>query len=192
MGPRHYASAAAQLLSLAAHGAATASDYSPAHVIVRYAGWTTHRERIAVERATGTGRAVRVAGGARILRIENGQPVRSTIAQLRRQPGVDYAIPDYRVRAAASSYFPNDPGRGGTGDWRKVQWNFAGPFGIRAPRAWGTMRALHEAGGRGVIVAVVDSGVAYTSRGHFKRAPDLGKNGFVPGHDFIDGDNVPL
>jgi serine protease len=192
MGPRHYASAAALLLSLAAPGAATASDYSPSHVIVRYAGWTTHRERIAVERATGTGRAVAVAGGARILRIKDRQSVRTAIARLRRQPGVDYAVPDYRVRAAASAYFPNDPGRGGAGNWRKVQWNFAGPFGIHAPRAWGTMRALHEAGGRGVIVAVIDSGVAYTSRGQFKRAPDLGEKGFVPGHDFIDGDNVPL
>ena len=54
------------------------------------------------------------------------------------------------------------------------------------------MRALHRAGGRGAIVAVVDSGVAYKNRGGFKRAPDLGKTGFVPGHDFIDGDNVPL
>src|SRR5437764_10157404 len=192
MRPRHYAYAAALLLSLAAPGAAAAYDYSPSHVIVRYAGWTTHRERIAAERATGTGHPVRVAGGARIVRIKNGRSVRSTIALLHRQPGVDYAVPDYRVRSAASSYFPNDPGRGGTGNWRKIQWNFAGPFGIRAPRAWATMRSLQEAGGRGVIVAVIDSGVAYTNRGGFKRAPDLGKHGFAPGHDFIDGDNVPL
>jgi len=191
MRPRHYAYAAALLLSLATPGAATAADYSPSHVIVRYAGWTTHRDRIAVERATGTGRAVPIAGGARVLQIKDGDSVRKTIAELRARPGVDYAVPDYRIHAAAA-YYPNDPGRGGAGNWRKVQWNFAGAFGIRAPQAWATMRALHEAGGRGAIVAVLDSGVAYKNRGGFKRAPDLGKTGFVPGHDFIDGDNVPL
>jgi serine protease len=105
---------------------------------------------------------------------------------------VAYAVPDYRIHAASAGFFPNDPGRGGLGNWTKLQWNFAGPFGVNAPQAWATMRSLGKGGGRGVTVAVIDSGVAYTTRGRFKRAPDLYKGRFAKGWDFIDHDRYPL
>src|SRR2546423_2066594 len=110
MGFRHYAPAVAVLIALAAPGTAAASDYAPSHVIVRYQSWTTRAERVAAERATGTGRAVAVGGGARRLQIGDGEPVWRTVAQLRAQPGVDYAVPDYRIHST-TAYFPNDPGR---------------------------------------------------------------------------------
>src|SRR5205807_2890292 len=86
MGFRHYAPAVAVLIALAAPGTAAASDYSPSHVIVRYQTWTTRAERLAAERATGTGRAVAVGGGARRLQIRDGESVWRTVAQLRAQP----------------------------------------------------------------------------------------------------------
>jgi serine protease len=159
---------------------------------VRYASSSTHAERLAAENATGTRTAVALPGGARTLKIKDGDSVAHTVAELRAQPGVAYAVPDYRLQAAAASYYPNDPGQGGPGDWRKLQWNFASKFGIHAPRAWATMRALHRDGGRGVTVAVIDSGVAYTDHGSFRRAPDLYKGRFRDGYDFIDNDNYPL
>jgi serine protease len=46
-------------------------------------------------------------------------------------------------------------------------------------------------GGLGVIVAVLDTGVAYSDRGPFTRSPDLRGNRFARGRDFVDGDPYP-
>ena len=184
--------AAALLSSLAAAPSSNAAEVAPAHVLVRFDGSAGHTDRVRVAEATGTGSAVPVAGGTRELEIKDGESVAETVAELRAQPGVADARPDYVVHKAASGFFPNDPGRGDAGDWRKLQWNFAGPFGIRAPEAWATMRALHKDGGRGVVVAVVDSGVAYRDKGDFKRAPDLYRGRFVKGWDFVEHDRYPL
>lgn len=81
---------------------------------------------------------------------------------------------------------PNDPGRG-TG-WQDVQWNFAGPWGVNAQQAWDNLAAAGRPGGRGVIVAVLDTGVAYANRGRFKRSPDLLGTSFVAGYDFVSHD----
>jgi len=39
---------------------------------------------------------------------------------------------------------------------------------------------------------VLDTGVAYTDRGRFRRSPDLEADRFVPGYDFVDGDRFPV
>lgn len=91
---------------------------------------------------------------------------------------------------AHAAVFPDDPGRGR--GWRPVQWNFTGPFGVNAEGAWSNMFKVRRPGGRGVVVAVLDSGIAYRTRGHYKRSPDLLPKQFVPGHDFVDHDNSPL
>lgn len=91
---------------------------------------------------------------------------------------------------AAGELIPNDtgiPGMGGApGDWVQAQWNFTGPFGVRAPQAWANVAAEGAPGGRGVIVAVLDTGVAYMNRGRFRRSPDFSRYGFVQGYDFIN------
>jgi serine protease len=91
---------------------------------------------------------------------------------------------------AAGGLIPNDtgiPGMGGApGDWQAAQWNFTGPFGVGAPQAWANVAADGAPGGRGVIVAVLDTGVAYLNRGHYRRSPDFSRWGFVRGYDFID------
>jgi serine protease len=104
---------------------------------------------------------------------------------------VAYAVPDYEVRAAG--FIPNDPGRRAdtAGDWRKLQWNFFGPASVNAPDAWEYARAAGVPGGRGVVVAVVDSGVAYERRGGFRRAPDLYAGRFVKPYDFVEDDRHP-
>jgi serine protease len=185
--------AAALLLALALAPPAGASDVARTHVLVRFDENASHAERVAVVKATGTGSAADpLPGGTRELKIEDGDSVAQTLAQLRAQPGVASARPDYLIHAASSGFYPNDPGRGGLGDWRELQWNFAGTFGVRAPQAWAKMRSIHRDGGRGVIVAVVDSGVAYRDKGSFKRAPDLYKGRFVKGWDLLDHDRYPL
>ncbi len=72
-------------------------------------------------------------------------------------------------RTRPGGLIPNDtgiPGQGGApGDWVPAQWNFTGPFGVRAPQAWANVAADGAPGGKGVIVAVLDTGVAYTNQG---------------------------
>ena len=48
-------------------------------------------------------------------------------------------------------------------------------------------------GSKSVLVAVIDTGVAYKDRGKkFKRVPDLAKTEFVPGYDFVNDHEHPL
>src|SRR3954469_12001445 len=115
----------------------------------------------------------------------------AAIARLRARPDVAYAVPNVVARASQAQAtppggLPNDPGRGTTpGGWQEVQWNFLGGFGVDAPTAWSHAAAAGHAGGRGVTVAVLDTGVAYKSSGRFLRSPDLVGTKFVRGYDFV-------
>jgi serine protease len=94
--------------------------------------------------------------------------------------------------ATAGEPFPDDPGSAGVpGGWRELQWNFVGTFGVEAPGAWANLIADHAAGGRGVTVAVLDTGVAYANHGPFRRSPDFYGYQFVKGHDFVAHNGFP-
>jgi serine protease len=125
---------------------------------------------------------VRYQGGApaKVVDVPAGESVRETASQLRDDPNVDYAVPNYIARAGA---FPNDPAF-------PLQWNFWGPTGIDLPQAWQLASQRGAPGGRGVVVAVLDTGVAYRTVGPYRRAPDLGA--VVRGYDFVDRDRAPL
>jgi serine protease len=168
---------------------AAAADYAPGQVIVRYVDGTPRAVRAAVQRNAGIGRSRKLPGGSRSLSILDGEPVPATLAELRADRSVEYAVADHRARASA--FIPNDPGADGPGGWTGIQWNFAGPAGINAPDAWELASAAGAPGGRGVTVAVLDTGVAYQTRGSFRRAPDLNRTHFVRGYDFVDGDRYP-
>jgi serine protease len=48
-------------------------------------------------------------------------------------------------------------------------------------------------GGKGVVVAVLDSGIAYRDWGsQYLRSPDFSPEQFVPGEDFVDHNHLPL
>jgi serine protease len=99
---------------------------------------------------------------------------------------VVWAVPDYTA-TAAGGFIPNDEGNPGgrEGGWQELQWNFDGEFGINAPEAWTNVAADGAPGGKGVIVAVLDTGVAYANRGPFRRSPDFYPDTFVKGYDFV-------
>jgi serine protease len=129
---------------------------------------------------------VRLKGKApRVLR--NVEDVDATVRRLRRRADVVYAAPNPIARAAA--FIPNDPGTGR--GWQAVQWNFLAEWGVNAPEAWQHLIDAGRPGGRGVRIAVLDSGVAYSDRGRFRRSPDLDRTRFVRGYDFVDDDPYP-
>jgi serine protease len=67
---------------------------------------------------------------------------------------------------------PNDPLYG-------RQWNLRL---IHMPHAWELSR------GRGVVVAVLDTGIAYEDREDFRKVPDLQGVRFAEGYDFVNDD----
>lgn len=131
--------------------------------------------------------------------LPDGADVEAAAARLSAQPDVEYAQPRYRL---SPRFVPNDPLYG-------QQWNF--PL-LDMARAWDINRGASPT----IIVAVLDSGVAYRSalsrfvtrpftvngQVHpslgaidvpFAAAPDLGPaDRFVSPRDFIWGDTLPL
>lgn len=85
--------------------------------------------------------------------------------------GVEYAEPNTMVQAFAA---PNDP-------LYQYQWHFQQ---IDVEGAW------RQGRGKDVVVAVIDTGVAYKSdkERDFIMAPDLKGTAFVEGYDFVDDD----
>jgi serine protease len=156
--------------------ARTPAAYAPGQVLVHYRG----------------------APGERALRLPAGVTVPDALARLRADPRVGYANPNYLVRAAARCPRPHNPSHGGPDCWRDDQWNFLSPSlvpgGVDAEGAWRNLIASDRAGGRGITVAVIDTGVAYRQDGRrFRRDPDLPPvRRFVAPRDFVGGDRLPL
>ncbi|MFT3837691.1 MAG: S8 family serine peptidase [Myxococcaceae bacterium] len=86
---------------------------------------------------------------------------------IRQDPLVEAAEPEMKFNA---SFVPNDP------DYGK-QWNLQM---INMPKAWETAK------GKGAIVAVLDTGIAYEDYDEFKQVPDLKGIKFVEGYDFVN------
>lgn len=96
------------------------------------------------------------------------------------EPDVEYAEPNYIVYASDGpsgprAFVPNDP-------FFSFQWHM--PL-IQAPQAWDVST------GQGVLIAVLDTGIAYEDFRNYRRAPDLGNTRFAAGYDFINDDPHP-
>jgi serine protease len=91
--------------------------------------------------------------------------------------------------ATSSTFVPNDPGTAGVaGGWQKLQWNFAdSTAGVSAPEAWRNLIRDHHPGGSGVVVAVLDTGVAYRNWDGFRKSPDFAGTTFVDPCDLVAG-----
>jgi serine protease len=196
-----FAAAALLLAAILAAPAAAATGISPARefashqVLVKYKG-------ARLERAVG---------------LAPGVSVRRAAAALRRQPRVAYAAPNYIATASADPVADpqppalfNDLGplsgpRAMPGDWVSLQWNFLPWVGIATPSlpisaggidaigAWRNLIAAGRPGASGIVVAVLDTGVAYREDlPDFRRSPDFVPGQFVPGYDFVDHDRLPL
>jgi serine protease len=192
------------LLTVNAGGAAAADGIGPGHPARRF----VPRQLV-----------VKFAGEAhgRTVGLPRGTGVLATARALRAKPDVEYAQPNYVARGSAVEPEPVDPDDPGTiepsptgtvptpGGWALRQWDFldysgnataklpTSPGGIDAVGAWANLEAAGRPGGRGVVVAVLDSGIAYRDLGtEYLRSPDFSPEQFVPGEDFVDHDKLPL
>jgi serine protease len=149
---------------------------------------------------------VRFDGGVeRLVKLPEGVGLATAQRALDSNPAVAYALPNY---VAHASSIPDDPGTAGfPGGWQRTQWNFlpCGSLcgeapaeyqqrgGLNAPEAWDILRQRGAAGAKGARVAVLDTGVAYTTRKpRFRKSPDFARSQFLPGFDFVDKDPMPM
>lgn len=105
-----------------------------------------------------------------VARVSPGEDPRQVAARLQGQEGVESASPNWVLRAL---YEPNDPRFG-------EQWHMRQ---IHAPEAWDVTR------GRGVVVAVIDTGVTFEkddSNPKVQLLEDLEGTGWVKGYDFVN------
>ncbi len=168
---------------------AAAAPYERGVVVVGFkSGVSGAARHVAIERA-GIAHTSTPSDPFVTVTLRRGLSVASAIARLRARRAVAWAVPDYIAHAAQAAplpFYPNDPGASGVPrGWEQLQWNFAGTFGVNAPQAWANLRAEGHPGGEGVIVAVLDTGVAYADHGRFVRSPDFRHNEFVEGYDFV-------
>jgi serine protease len=135
-----------------------------------------------------------------VVRIDLNEDPAVVARRFAEQPDVEYAQPVHRVHA---QWVPNDP------LYKKYQWNL--PL-IGMERAWD----IQPAAGSSIIVAVIDTGVAYSNATltatlpafsldgvrypalgpvtiPIAAAPQLGSaSRFVAPHDFLSNNNNPL
>lgn len=102
-----------------------------------------------------------------IAKVGAGERVAELISRLSRDPRVEVVEPLARVRAL---FTPNDP-------LVKEQWHMER---ISGSKAW------DFATGRGVTVAVVDTGIACEDYGPFVKGTDFNKTDCVGGWNFVD------
>jgi serine protease len=160
---------------------APAGAQAPRRIVVGY------RAPDAAVAAQAAGAPIRTS----LVTVPAGQSLDAALRRIRGRGDVQWAVPDYRAHAAGT-IVPNDRGAGTTpGGWQELQWNFAGRFGVGAPEAWANVAAAGAPGGRGVTIAVLDTGVAYANRGRFRISPDFGRWQFVKGYDFVARDAYP-
>jgi serine protease len=168
-----------------------AAEHVPRELVVKYRAGTSGAERDEIRDAAGVRSAGIVDGITQRVKVVEDETTAAAARKLESDPRVAHAVPNYV--ATLTDYNPNDPGRGGPGQWAQLQWNFASPFGINAPTAWQNAINAGDPGARGVVVAVLDTGVAYrtSSDGRYLTAPDLDRSRFVSGHDFVRRNPYP-
>ncbi|MGE5297046.1 MAG: S8 family peptidase, partial [Solirubrobacterales bacterium] len=118
------------------------------------------------------------AGGCHLLQIPESRTPEDMVADFLEHESVEYAELNHVVRLF---FVPDDP-------YFSYQWDLhdAATGGIDMEAAWDITK-----GDPNVIVAVIDTGVAYETYDVYKQAPDLVWTHFVAGYDFVNDDSHP-
>jgi serine protease len=143
-----------------------------------------------VAHATATGAGT---GTATIQRLANASATERSAASANGATETPASELTERSTALAPVFIPNNTGNGKSpGEWQALQWNFVGANSVEAEQAWGNVIADHGEGGHGVIVAVLDTGVAYRDWGSYRRSPGFSASEFVRGYDFVNPKSPPV
>src|SRR3954465_1688677 len=147
------------LLTVVFAATASAASFVPGRVIVKYNAGTSATQIATLERAAGvTGLGRTILGGARAVTVAGS--VTTAVAQLNRSGAVQYAEPDYVMKALAT---PNDPrfaelyGLNNTG-----QTGGKPDADIDAPEGWDAAGLGTFPSTGGAKVGVVDTGILST------------------------------
>lgn len=146
---------------------ASADDYVPDEIIVKFKAGILSATENQLHASLGTS-VVHTSphGGFKVLKIPSNKTVAEMVEAYSRQPAVEYAEPNYRLHITWS---PDDPGY-------SYQWHFPS---IDVAGAWDldTTPPLYG-GDPSIVVAVIDSGVAYETYSSYVQAPDLASTNF--------------
>jgi serine protease len=149
-------------------------DYAPGEVVVVFRADLEDVDVARVSRAAGAAGVRRGAFGRRaLITLDDGFTVEEAVRRLSGMPEVEHAQPNRYYRAFQQRLRPND-------QFFRFQWHWRM---LDAERVWGI-----QTGDPSVVVAVLDTGIAYEDFGPFRKAPDFGSTVFVQGHDFINND----
>jgi serine protease len=166
-----------------ANGVAEMSSQTPPcstwNIIVKFKSDVTDNIRHTIIRQNGCSIMGRCAASdVQLLQIPDSLTVTEMVELFQAEEAVDYAELNYHTRI---SLVPDDT-------FYSYQWNLNNRVsgGIDAEAAWDIQR-----GDPNVIIAVLDTGVAYEDFGRFKQAPDLKGTRFVAGYDFVHEDTHP-
>lgn len=149
--------------------------FQPGEVIVQFKEAADDRRMVGDIQVVGGRWAKRSAFGSRYLvTLDRDAGVTDAVARLASLPEVEYAEPNGVVRAfqTAGRFTPNDR-------LFPLQWHMKM---VDAERTWAIQK-----GDPSVVVAVLDTGIAYEDFGPFRKAPDFGTTVFVPGFNVITG-----
>jgi len=151
--------------------------WSTGEIIVKFEDDITEDYRKAVIQELGCSSVDRcLFSNVQLVQIPESLTATETVNIFQKEDAVDYAELNYYARI---SLIPDD-------SFYSYQWNLNDEIsgGISAEAAWDI-----QTGDPNVIVAVLDTGVAYEDFGTFKQAPDLAGTSFVAGYDFVNNDS---
>ncbi len=148
-------------------------DFAGGEIIVKYKAKVSASMAASIFEKYGcTEVATSQRGGFKRVKIPPSKTVEEMVELFRADPNVEYAEPNYVYKALM---VPNDT-------YYSYQWHM--PM-INMEQAWDLST------GSGVVVAVIDCGVAYEDYDVYGLAPDLAGTNFVPGYDFVNNDTHP-
>jgi serine protease len=179
-GDPHTQSAARNLAS------ADEAEFLKGQVLVKFHDGISDNTMLEIQNAIGTGTISIHRMGVRKISVPEGMTEQQLVDLLNLDPRVDYAELNSVCHAFTT---PNDPEY-------SFQWHFPA---VNAPSAW------EISAGSGIVVAILDTGIAYedypipphelaTVREgitNYYRAPDFGGTNFVAGYDFVNNDDHP-
>jgi serine protease len=151
--------------------------FSTGEIIVKFEDDITEDYRNAVIQELGCSAADRcLFSNVQLVQIPESLTATETVNIFQKEDSIDYAELNYYARI---SLIPDDT-------FYSYQWNLNNEIsgGIDTEAAWDI-----QTGDPNVIVAVLDTGVAYEDFETYKQAPDLAGTSFVAGYDFVNDDN---